>query len=65
MQQNFGLQYQLDKHYRKDRESQATKAGHVCKLQRKKLAPNTVKLTAPKTDTPIQGNTLRKRYGIS
>ena len=59
------LQIQLDKHHRKETESAATKARRARKLQRKKLAPNTVKLTAAKTDTPIQGNTLRKRYGIS
>ena len=63
--QDSWLQYQLDKHYRKDRESQATKARRVRRLRRKKLAPNTVKLSAPKTDTPLPANTLRKRYGIS
>lgn len=62
---NLSLQYQLDKHYRKDRESEATKARRVRKLQRNKLAPNMVKLRPPKTDTPLPTNTLRKRYGIS
>lgn len=59
------LQYQLDKHYRKETESQATKARYARTLRRKKLERNTVKLVQPKTETPLPGNTLRKRYGIS
>lgn len=59
------LQVQLDKHHRKDRESEATKARRARKLQGSKLAPNTVKLRAPKTASALPANTLRKGYGIS
>jgi hypothetical protein len=63
--QDTWLQYQLDKHYRKETESQATKARHARTLQRKKLERNTVKVIQPRTEPLLPGNTLRKRYGIS